>query len=110
MMSPDQLLIALGGMADWVAVAFAVLTTTLIKQLAFKGDPTLLPPLPPWTGWRATLIRFMPFVPVAMAVIYIVPVNWGVVSWKIIVNKGIVSGTIGAWGYKAIKDAIFGGA
>lgn len=105
-MSPDQLLLALGGMADWVAVAFAVLTTSLIKSVAFKVDLKTIP-IPVFTGWRATLQRFMPFVPVLMAVLYVVPVNWGIVSWQVIFNKGIVSGTIGAWGYKAIKDALF---
>jgi hypothetical protein len=105
-MSGEQLVTSLLALADWIAVAFAILTTGLIKQLAFKVDPKIIPP-PEVTGWRKTLARFMPFVPVFMAVLYIIPTHWGVVTWRVIVNEGIASGMVGAWGYKAVKDALF---
>jgi hypothetical protein len=108
-MGIEQFFAAIGSMVDWVAVAFAVLATAGIRQYAFKIPKELILNPPAFTGWRAALQRFMPFVPVVMAVAYIVPTHWHVIAWRSIFNEGVASGTFAAWGYKALKDAIYGG-
>jgi len=109
---------------DVIAVAFAITTTAILKYLLFRPpDPGTIDPLPV-PAWKKIVERFIPLLPIFFATLYVlvkgyVEMQYGIVQtkmapekilgWSAIAGRGVVSGAMAGYLYRAWKVSILGG-